>query len=78
MEIVNEKYVEFDYDELNLNEEELDELCSLGIELIKEDKRSLVEYAVNKLMIEVVGSLHAETNSKEKVELLKKYIKIRM
>lgn len=78
MEIVDEKYVEMSYEELNLKEKDLDALCDLGLDLIKDDRKYLIDYTINRLMIDILEKVHPDTNHEEKVDLLKSYIKIRI
>lgn len=78
MKLTDEKYVEISFDELNLKKEDVDSLCEIGIQLIKKDPRSLVEYTINQLMNNVIDALESKTTPKKKIALLKQYIKVQI
>jgi hypothetical protein len=59
--------VEFDVD---LSEQEIDQLCNYALEHIKNDKKALVNYAVNDILKEMIDS--TKKNNKFIKKLLKK------
>lgn len=81
MKIVGEKYAELSYDELSLSDEDLDNLCELGLILIKNDRKYLIDYTINKLMTETFKVEERDDMLRKlnkKVDFLKSYIKIKI
>lgn len=78
MKVKDDQYMEVSYEELNLSEKDLGNLCSLGLKLIEDDRKTLIEYAVNQLMQDSLETVEPNTKTKQKVDNLRKYIKMRI
>jgi hypothetical protein len=77
MKIETEKYIEFTYDELNLSDKELDKLYEIGLNNIKENKRYIIEYTVNKILEDAIPDiLNEKDKNRNKIDILKEKIKI--
>lgn len=65
-----------DYSELNLNSNQLDELSKIGLNMIKDDKKHLIDYAINKIMSNVVYESGPDSTPDNNVDILKQKIKL--
>jgi len=76
MKVQTEKYVELDYSELNLDEYQLEGLAKLGLNMIKENQKHLVDYAINRLLSDVIYDSEPDVTTKKKLDILKQKIKL--
>ena len=54
MEITNERKIECWELDVDLSEEEMTEMSSLGLDLIKDDKEALINYVFNRMLRKIV------------------------
>ena len=76
MKTHTEKYVEISYSDLNIKEDQLDELAQRGLEMIQNRKKDLVDYAIRRLMSDVLYDSEPDATQKEKLDILKRKIKL--
>lgn len=71
-----EKYVEISYADLNIDERQLDELAEKGLAMIQNNKKDLVNYAISKMMSDVLYDSEPDAIPKKKIDKLKEKIKL--
>ena len=76
MNTQTEKYVEISYGDLNLNERQLDELAEVGLKMIQNNKKDLVNYAVNKMLSDIVYEAGPEAPEQQRLDILRETIKL--
>ena len=76
MKTQTEKYVEISYEDLNIKENYLDDLSKVGLNMIQNNRKDLINYAINKMMEAINFESEEDTTPNDKIKKLSEKIKL--